>query len=187
MSLTDYQQLEAEDEAHKATGQASTSHKRWFKRPVTMPLWALLLGALFAMGFGGAVTSDENSQTKSAAPAPAPTVRVTEYVTAPAPQAAPAQPVPPAPAPAAAPAPKGPATSFSDGVHKVGEDIAVGQYKTSGPSDSSVMNMCYWSRSSDASGDSIITNDIVQGPARLTVKAGEYLKASGGCTWEKTA
>lgn len=51
------------------------------------------------------------------------------------------------------------------------------------------MDMCYWSRNKDASGEfgSIITNGIVEGPARVTVKTGEYLDVSGGCTWTKVA
>ena len=176
---TDYQQTEHQHEVPPPrTGRLS--------RPITMPLWALILGAVIAMSIGSAFGTDSTEQAKTAAPTPAPTVRITEQVPvpAPAPQAA-----APAAAPAPPPATNGPATTFSDGTHKVGEDIAAGQYKTDGPPASNVMGTCYWARNNDASGefDSIISNELVQGPARVTVKTGEYVNAAGGCTWTKVA
>jgi hypothetical protein len=89
------------------------------------------------------------------------------------------------PAPAA---PVGPATTVDDGTYEVGPDMAPGKYKTAGPPDGSFADMCYWSRNKDDSGElgSIIANDIVKGPGSLTVKSGQYLKLSGGCTWVKS-
>ncbi|MDP8930105.1 MAG: hypothetical protein M3O70_16435 [Actinomycetota bacterium] len=183
MSLaTDYKRTEQQ---HESPPQPTRPGR--LARPVTMPLWALILGAVVAMGIGG-LGGDSSEQAKTAGSAPASTVRITEQGTVPAPQSQAAGSAP-APQPAPAPAPKGPATSFEDGTHKVGEDIAAGQYKTDGPPASNVMDMCYWSRNRDATGEfaSIITNGIVQGPARVTVKSGEYLDVSGGCTWTKVA
>lgn len=78
--------------------------------------------------------------------------------------------------------PEGPLTSIDEGTYLVGEDVKAGSYKTSGPSDS----MCYWSRNSDDSGelDSIIANDILQGPGRVTVNKGEIFETNGCDTWE---
>lgn len=76
-------------------------------------------------------------------------------------------------------------TSFGDGTYLVGTDIAAGSYKTKGDSDFGVG--CYWERAKDDSGEfgSIISNDYADGPSRVTIKTGEYFKASGGCTWDK--
>ena len=89
------------------------------------------------------------------------------------------------PAGDAEPEPEGPAESFSDGVHLVGEDIAPGEYVTDGPDPDGLVPMCYWSRNSDASGElgSIIANENLQGPGRVTVNDGEYFEVSGGCEW----
>ncbi|MGW5633966.1 hypothetical protein [Streptomyces sp. NPDC003832] len=78
--------------------------------------------------------------------------------------------------------PEGPLTSIDEGTYLVGEDVKAGSYKTSGPSDS----MCYWSRNKDDSGelDSIIANDILQGPGRVTVNRGEIFETNGCDTWE---
>lgn len=76
-------------------------------------------------------------------------------------------------------------TSFKDGTYLVGTDIAAGSYKTEGDSDFGVG--CYWERAKDDSSEfgSIISNDYADGPSRVTIKTGEYFKASGGCTWVK--
>lgn len=80
--------------------------------------------------------------------------------------------------------PSGPATSFQDGTFLVGTDIAAGTYKTTGEADLDLG--CYWERSKDDTGDfdSIIANDYSDGPGRVTVKAGEIFKTSGGCDWK---
>lgn len=72
--------------------------------------------------------------------------------------------------------------TLSDGVHRIGTDAKAGRWKTAGPRDSFG---CYWSRNSNDSGDfsAIIANGLVQGPTSVTVKSGEFLELSGGCTW----
>ncbi|MFP5022402.1 hypothetical protein [Pseudonocardia phyllosphaerae] len=81
----------------------------------------------------------------------------------------------------------GPTTTVSDGTYQVGTDIAAGRYKTAGPTSDSFGGMCYVSRNKDDSNemDSIIANDIAQGPSSVTVKKGEFAEFSGGCTWTK--
>jgi len=61
--------------------------------------------------------------------------------------------------------------------------MAAGTWRTSGPGSSNILDACYWSRNADASGDSIIANQIVQGPGVVTVSNGEFVEFSGGCTW----
>ncbi|GAA1388049.1 hypothetical protein GCM10009613_24840 [Pseudonocardia kongjuensis] len=79
----------------------------------------------------------------------------------------------------------GPATSASDGTYEVGVDVEEGRYKTTGPEPGA--RSCYQARLSDDTGDSssIIANDLSDGPTSVTVKAGEFIKFNGGCTWTK--
>lgn len=99
----------------------------------------------------------------------------------------PSYPPPSAAAAEAPPAQSGPLTTFSDGTYEVGVDIEPGRYKTAGPDKSDLLPMCYWERAKDDSGTfrSIIANDNLQGPGSVSVKQGEFLKVSGGCTWTK--
>ena len=82
----------------------------------------------------------------------------------------------------APPAPTGPLTEFGEGTYKVGEDIAAGTYKSAGG------DYCYWARLKNDSGDfgAIIANHIGSGPARVTVKKGEFLEVSGTCVYKKS-
>ncbi|MGW4765266.1 hypothetical protein ACWEPD_26745 [Streptomyces pseudogriseolus] len=108
--------------------------------------------------------------TETAEAEPAPTVTETETVTA---------------KPRKTEKP-GPATSFpGEGEYLVGEDIAAGTYKTAGSEDSFG---CYWERAENASGefDSIIANNILNGPGRVTLNKGEYFKTNGCDEWKKT-
>jgi len=92
----------------------------------------------------------------------------------------------PAPAPAApAPKPAAPNATVGDGVYQVGPDMPAGRYKTAGGGDN--LFGCYWERDRNDSGqfDAIISNDVFKGPGSVTVKAGEFAKLSGGCTWTK--
>lgn len=92
-----------------------------------------------------------------------------------------------APAPSV-PAISGPATSFGDGTHVVGQDIEPGTYRTSGPA-SGGLGMCYWSRLSNTSGefDAIIANGVPTGPATVTIRSGDEAFETTGCsTWTKT-
>lgn len=95
-------------------------------------------------------------------------------------------PAPVAPAaPVAPPAPAGPATSFGEGTYAVGTDIAPGTYHTSGPSGDNMMG-CYWERSKDTSGSSIITNGLGKGPATITISSSDGGFTTSGCnTWAK--
>lgn len=88
---------------------------------------------------------------------------------------------------AAAPQAAGPATQIGDGNYQVGVDIAAGRYKTAGPGGNGALDICYWQRTKDDSGDfdSIISNDLFKGPGSVTVKKGEFVKLTGGCTWTK--
>lgn len=119
----------------------------------------------------------------SAPPASQPAASAPSVVTSTPPSAVP----PVSSAPAVAPQPVGPDTTMGDGTYEVGVDIAAGRYKTSGPSRSAVFPYCYWERSKDDSGEfgSIISNDNIGGPGSVTVKKGEFVKLSGGCTWSK--
>lgn len=88
--------------------------------------------------------------------------------------------------PADATKPVGPATTFGDGTYHVGEDIAVGVFVTTVPSDAFG---CTWSRDKDLSGsaNSIIDVGFLNANAhgQVQIKAGEYFTTSGGCTWVK--
>jgi hypothetical protein len=77
-------------------------------------------------------------------------------------------------------------TTFTEGIFRVGNEIAPGQYTATVPSDSS---NCYYSISKDGSMgiSSIVKNDNLNAGARglITVKAGQWLKADGCGTWTK--
>ena len=175
-----------------ATGRSST--RRW--------PWAtagLAVGLLMGVGIGGAALGTAATAT-AAAPVPAP-----QTVTVTAPAAAPGTVTVTAAAPAPVtvtkevPVPSvgsgssgggtGPATTVSDGTYQVGVDMAAGRYKTSGPPAGSTLDMCYWERARNDSGqlDAIIANEIVQGPGSVTVNKGEFATLSGGCTWTKVS
>jgi hypothetical protein len=91
-------------------------------------------------------------------------------------------------APPAAPAPAAPADgTIGEGVWRVGEDVDPGTYRTTGP-DSSGLDLCYWSRSSDSSGDfdSIIANSILNGPGVVTIESGEVFTSNGCQPWSRS-
>jgi hypothetical protein len=62
-----------------------------------------------------------------------------------------------------------------------------GQYKTVGPPEDAIVDICYWSRNKDDSGEfeSLITNGTVGGPGSVTVNDGEFVNLSGDCTWSR--
>jgi hypothetical protein len=92
----------------------------------------------------------------------------------------------PLPAPAAAPAlPPGLATTFGAGKFVVGTDIAPGTYRTTGPSG---RLDCYWERLKPTNGaaNSIIANNLGQGPATVTIDARDGAFQTRWCaTWTK--
>lgn len=78
----------------------------------------------------------------------------------------------------------GPASStatIGDGTWLVGEDMAAGQWKTSGQVEAG----CYWQISkAGTNGNDIIANDNVSGGvARVTVKKGQEFKSDGCGDW----
>jgi hypothetical protein len=89
------------------------------------------------------------------------------------------------PAPAAKPA--GPARAMDGGVYQVGVDVWSGRYKTPGPPADDSIGWCYWARHSDDSGtiEAIIANGNIEGPGSVTVRRGEFVEVSGGCTWTR--
>lgn len=150
--------------------------------------WLLAIAAAFVVGIGAGQAGHTTQDSRLAAQPVAATKTVTaaprtEMVAAPAvTQTVTSAPEPP-PVTTSAP-PAGPATSFGNGQYQVGVDIAAGQYKSSGPTDGS---MCYVEVARDDLGsiDSIVNNDIVQGPKTVTVKKGQYVKNSGCETFTK--
>ncbi|MGC4945447.1 hypothetical protein ACLQ2N_04405 [Streptomyces sp. DT224] len=145
---------------------------------------AAALVALF-LGVGIGASGGSDTEKTEAKANPGPTVTVTGAARArPAPtvtKTVTAKPKPPKKTEA-----PGPATSFSgDGEYLVGEDIAAGTYKTAG-ADGSIG--CYWERAKDASGefDSIIANNNLTGPGRVTLNKGEYFKTNRCAEWKRT-
>ncbi|MGV9275963.1 hypothetical protein [Streptomyces griseosporeus] len=61
------------------------------------------------------------------------------------------------------------------------EYLAPGTYTTKGPSDGS--SGCYWARMGDASGESIISNDLTTGRAIVQLEEGDFFKTSGCKPW----
>lgn len=90
------------------------------------------------------------------------------------------------PAPAAA-NPPGPARTMDGGVYQVGVDVRAGRYKTPGPPADDSNGWCYWARHADDSGaiESIIANGNTEGPGSVTVRRGEFVEVTGGCTWTR--
>lgn len=144
--------------------------------------WPWIAGIIVAFLLGTAIggASGGSTSTPTAAPASPVPSQTAPVASAPPVSSAPAAPVVPS-------APAGPVTEVEDGTYQVGTDMVAGRYKTAGPPAGSAMPMCYFARSKDDSGElgSIIANDIAQGPSSVTVKAGEFVKLSGGCTWTK--
>jgi hypothetical protein len=103
-------------------------------------------------------------------------------VTAPAvPPVTVTKPAPPARTVTAAP-PEAAGAIEGDGTYEVGADIKAGKYKTSGGSG------CYWARLRNLEGDvdSIIANNIGDGPQTITIKKSDKGFETTRCgTWKK--
>jgi hypothetical protein len=139
------------------------------------------IGTSSDSGSGSERTDKSTSDTKAA---PAPTVTVTETA-----KAADSEPAPTVTKTVTAKPKKteapGPAVSFSgEGEYLVGEDIKAGTYKTAGPEGEFG---CYWERAKDASGEfgSIIANNNLEGPGRVTLNSGEYFKTNRCQEWKR--
>lgn len=74
-------------------------------------------------------------------------------------------------------------TSFGDGLYQVGRDIPAGLFRTPG---SATGEFCYYARLSANDGDldSIIANNLFQGPSSVTVTPTDaFVSFSSGCVW----
>lgn len=72
------------------------------------------------------------------------------------------------------------ASQLTDGVHVVGTDTAAGVYSTKDTED------CYYAWKTGTGSDaSIIDNNIVNGPATVTLKAGDTFETNSCGTWNK--
>ncbi|MCX5527687.1 hypothetical protein OG342_33355 [Streptomyces bobili] len=136
------------------------------------------------VGIGSSGSEDATADSKGA---PAPAVTVTETAAA---EAEPGPAVTETVTETVTATPKktkapGPATTFSgEGEYLVGDDIKAGTYKTAGPEGGFG---CYWERAEDASGEfgSIIANNNLQGPGRVTLNKGEYFKTNRCQEWKR--
>lgn len=163
-------------------GQPARSRRRWLKYGA-VALVSLFLGVGIGSSSGSAETGEETVGAKAE---PRPTVTVTETAEAAEPEPAPTvtetETVTAKPKKTKKP---GPATSFSgEGEYLVGEDIKAGTYKTAGAEDEFG---CYWERAKDASGEfgSIIANNNLEGPGRVTLNSGEYFKTNRCQEWKR--
>jgi hypothetical protein len=77
--------------------------------------------------------------------------------------------------------------SFGNGVHEVGVDIEAGRYRTQGPSGANPVG-CYYARLREPTGGvgNIIDNNIVNGPAVVDLKAGEFFESDSCEAWERS-
>ncbi|MBG0851110.1 hypothetical protein I2W78_04370 [Streptomyces spinoverrucosus] len=144
-------------------------------------LVSLIVGVGIGNSSGSAQAGKEAAGPKAE---PRPTVTVTETVQAAAPEPAPTVTETVTAKPKETQEP-GPATSFSgEGEYLVGEDIKAGTYRTAGPEDELG---CYWERAKDASGEfgSIIANNNLNGPGRVTLNNGEYFKTNRCQEWKR--
>ncbi|GAA2423325.1 hypothetical protein [Streptomyces glaucus] len=169
-------------DAPAGPGQPARDRRRWLKYGV-VALVSLFVGVGIGSSSGSADTGKETTGIKTA---PRPTVTVTEKAETAAPEPAPTvtetETVTAKPKKTDKP---GPATSFSgEGEYLVGEDIEAGTYKTAGPEDEWG---CYWERAKDASGEfgSIIANNNLDGPGRVTLNSGEYFKTNRCQEWKR--
>lgn len=73
------------------------------------------------------------------------------------------------------------ASSIGSGQFEVGKDVKAGTYKTSGP-DGDNLSGCYyeWKNSTEAGAD-IVDNNIVDGPATVTLRDGQFF-SNDGCS-----
>ncbi|MEU1913191.1 hypothetical protein [Streptomyces massasporeus] len=160
-------------------GGPASRRKGWLKYGA-VALVSLFIGVGIGSSDGSADTGKATAGVKAA---PRPTVTVTETAAA-----ADSKPAPTVTKTVTAKPKKtqkaGPAVSFSgEGEYLVGEDIKAGTYKTAGPDGGFG---CYWQRAKDASGefDSIIANNNLEGPGRVTLNKGEYFKTNRCQEWK---
>ncbi len=167
----------------------------WGKGPPLVAVLILLIATISvaAASGGGSVSDDELAdrvaQVIARTPKSEPTILVTQ-LPAPSPivrtrvvvvTATPVFEPTPTPVPAPTPTPTGPSTTFADGIHAVGVDIAAGTYRNSGREG------CYWARLSGFSGelDEIITNGLGDGQIIVQISPNDEGFESTRCgTWQ---
>jgi multidrug efflux pump subunit AcrA (membrane-fusion protein) len=77
--------------------------------------------------------------------------------------------------------------SFGNGVYEVGADVEAGRYRTQGPSGANPVG-CYYARLREPTGGigNIIDNNIVNGPAVVDLKTGEFFESDSCEVWERS-
>ncbi|MCA2201716.1 hypothetical protein [Streptomyces sp. SMS_SU21] len=161
-------------------GRPAGDRRRWLKYG-GVALVSLLIGVGIGTSSGSAETGEATAADTKAGPRPTATVTETADLE-PAPTVTETETVTAKPKKTEKP---GPATTFSgEGEYLVGEDIKAGTYKTAGAEDEFG---CYWERASDASGEfeSIIANNNLDGPGRVTLNKGEYFKTNRCQEWKR--
>lgn len=109
---------------------------------------------------------------KAGQPASSPTVQEPTYAS---PTVQTTEPTPPTKKVAQAP-------RFGDGTYHVGEDIPAGTYRLEVAATK--QDLCYWSKSRDAEGSDIISNDIGGvGRLQVTLKSGQWFESNRCGTW----
>jgi len=166
------------------------------KKPLTRGAkigWSVLAGlVVFMLGaLAGNAGANAQPTASAAAGVPAPAVTVTASgkavevpgaaVTVTAPPVTVTKPAPPAKTVTAQP-PQAAAAITEDGTYEVGVDIKPGKYKSAGGDG------CYWARMSNLDGDldSIIANNLSDGPQTMTIKKSDKAFMTQGCgEWRK--
>lgn len=75
-------------------------------------------------------------------------------------------------------------SQITGGVHVVGQTVDAGTYSTAGPSGSNG-DICYYAFLSGTGSDSsILENNIVEGPATVTLVDGDVFESSGCSAWQ---
>ena len=168
----------------------------WGKGPPLVAVLVLLIVTISVATAtdGGSPSEDELAekvaQVIARTPKPEPTILVTQ-LPAPSPivrtrvviaTATPVSEPTPTPIPEPTSTPTGPSTTFGDGIHAVGADIAAGTYRNSGREG------CYWARLSGFSGDldEIITNGLGDEQLIVQISPGDVGFESNRCgSWTK--
>lgn len=76
-------------------------------------------------------------------------------------------------------------SQISNGLHVVGKDVQPGVYSTTGGSGSNPVGCYYAWKSGTGSDADIVDNNIVKGPATITLRDGEVFESSSCAVWNK--
>ncbi|MGH3501210.1 MAG: hypothetical protein ACRDQA_10045 [Nocardioidaceae bacterium] len=190
------EQYESPSQPEPAQDSKPTKDRRWGK------VAGFSVGALFfGVIIGSAGGNGDEPTTAQAAAEPAPTVTVTTQAKAkaePQPVKTVKVKVPgptktvtkkvrvPGPTKTVTAKAEDPAASGSidnDGTYLVGEDIQPGTYRTKGPEEGSLTDMCYYARLSGTSGElgDIIANGNPSGQTVVTISASDEAFETTGC------